>query len=59
MNPPADSMAAVDPVAVATLRPLDLQLINCELSPVLFLFLNEKRDTLAGQGCDTNISFRA
>ena len=22
-------------------------------------YLNEKRDTVAGQGCDTNISFRA
>uniref|UniRef100_A0A0A9G5L7 NADHK n=1 Tax=Arundo donax TaxID=35708 RepID=A0A0A9G5L7_ARUDO len=52
-------MAAVDPAAVETLRPLDLQLIKCKLSPLLFLFLKEKRETLAGHGCDTNISFRA
>jgi len=32
-------MAAVDPAAVETLRPLDLQLIKREFSPVLFLFL--------------------
>jgi hypothetical protein len=35
MNPPADSMAAVDPVAVETLRPLDLELIKREVSMVL------------------------
>jgi hypothetical protein len=32
-------MAAVDPAAVETLRPLDLQLIKREVSPILFLFL--------------------
>ncbi|MFS7921621.1 hypothetical protein Hanom_Chr03g00239141 [Helianthus anomalus] len=37
--PPADSIAAVDPVAVEILRPLDLQLTRGELDSPSFLIL--------------------
>lgn len=39
-NPPAESMAAVDPAAVQTLKPLDRLLTKCELLPHLLLILN-------------------
>lgn len=38
VNPPAESIAAVDPAAVETLSPLDLQFIKEEDVP-LFLIL--------------------
>lgn len=40
--PPAESIAAVDPAAVETLRPLDRQLTKCELASLLLLILNDR-----------------
>ena len=42
-KPPADSIAAVDPAAVDTLKPLDRQLVRGELSFPSFLILKERK----------------
>lgn len=42
--PPAESIAAVDPAAVETLRPLDRQLTKCELASLLLLILNDREN---------------
>ena len=42
-KPPADSIAAVDPAAVDTLKPLDRQLVRGELAFPSFLILKERK----------------
>lgn len=90
-NPPAESIAADEPAAVETLRPLDRQFTNgehgmpsllilptfsmrliiCKIQHLVYKwgsathfykeipYLNENRETMAGQGCAIKMSLRA
>lgn len=57
--PPAESIAAVDPAAVETLRPLERQFTKGEQDWPSFLILKENRETVAGHGCAIKTSLRA
>lgn len=57
--PPAESIAAVEPAAVETLRPLDRQFTTGEHEWPFLLILNENRETAAGHECASSTSLRA